>query len=175
MTLREVIVFAAPHSGLLSAGLGAVPAAALALGLSHRKGEGGTDPWRILYALLVYAACVPGMFSATLVGYSLLITRENLLDVSITIYFLPIVLMALTLVIMSRNVDFEEVPGFDKIWGLLGLLAVTFTGVLFVQQTRVVLLFHGSFAALGLFGLALFLTLRASARALLGPGSRARP
>ena len=133
------------------------------------------DPWRRAYSALVYSACIPGTFSAVLVAYTLFFTKENLLDVSVAVYFAPIIQMVLSLMIMSRNVDFEEVPGFDKIWGLLGLLAVTFISVLFIQQTRIILLFHGSFAALALFAGGLFFVLRVSARALLGPGSRARP
>lgn len=175
MTLRGLIALLSTHSGLTYAALAAVPASALALGRAHRDGEGGLSPWRNAYAVLVYAACVPGMFSACLVAYALFFTKENLLDVSIPVYFLPMAQMALSLAIMARRVDFDAVPGFDKIWGLMGLLGATFAGVLFIHQTRIVMLFHGSFAALGLFGLALFLVLRASARALIGPGSRLRP
>ena len=155
--------------------MASIPAASFLLGRAHPPGEGGLDPWRRAYSLLVYSACVPGTFSAALVAYALFVTHENLLDVSIPVYFAPIVQMVLSLVIMGRNVDFDEVPGFDKIWGLLGVLGVTFVTVLFIQQTRIVLLFHGSFAALGLFAAGLFLVLRASARALLGPGHKGRP
>lgn len=175
MTARELIAAGAANPGLLQGALASIPAAAFLLGRAHAPGEGGKDPWRRAYSALVYAACIPGTFSVSLVAYTLFATSENLLDVSIAVYFAPIAQMVLSLVIMARNVDFEEVPGFDKIWGLMGLLAATFTIVLFVQKTRIFLVFHGSFGALALFAGGLFFVLRASARALLGPGSRARP
>lgn len=175
MTVRDLIEAGATHPGMLEGALVSIPGAAFLLGKAHAPGAGGQDPWRRAYSVLVYSATVPGMFSAALVAYSLFVTHENLLDVSIPVYFAPIVQMVVSLVVMSRNVDFEEVPGFDKIWGLLGVLAVTFTAVLFIQQTRIILLFHGSFLALAAFAGGLFFVLRASARALLGPGNRARP
>lgn len=171
----DLIEAGATHPGMLQGALVSVPAAAFLLGRAHGPGQGGQDPWRRAYSVLVYAATVPGMFSTALVAYALFVTGENLLQVSIPVYFAPIASMVVSLVIMSRNVDFEEVPGFDKIWGLLGLLGATAVGVLFIQKTRIVMLFHGSFAALALFAGGLFFVLRASARALLGPGSRARP
>ncbi|TPW19627.1 MAG: hypothetical protein FD126_2497 [Elusimicrobia bacterium] len=160
---------------MVQGALASIPAAAFALGRAHPAGEGGRDPWRRAYTALVYAACVPGTFSASLVAYSLFFTHENLLDVSIAVYFAPIVQMALSLAVMRRNVDFEEVPGFDKVWGLMGVLGTTFLSVLFLQQTRIVMLFHGSFLVLAGFAAVFFVVLRASARALLGPGSKARP
>lgn len=175
VTGRELIEAAAAHPYAVQGALASIPAAAFALGKAHRPGEGGMDPWCRAYTALVYSACVPGTFSASLVAYTLFFTKENLLDVSIAVYFAPIVQMALSLAVIRRNVDFEEIPGFDKIWGLMGVLGVTFTSVLFLQQTRIVMLFHGSFLALAAFAGALFFVLRASARALLGPGHRARP
>ncbi|TBR21095.1 hypothetical protein EPO15_11115 [bacterium] len=175
MTVRELIEAGATHPGMLEGALASIPGAAFLLGMAHPAGEGGRDPWRRAYTVLVYAATVPGMFSTALVAYALFITRENLLDVSIPVYFAPIVQMLVSLVVMSRNVDFDEVPGFDKIWGLMGLLGVTFTAVLFIQKTSILLIFHGSFTALALLAGVLFFVLRLSARALLGPGSRARP
>lgn len=175
VTGRELIEAAATHPYALQGALASIPAAAFALGRAHPPGEGGRDPWRRAYTALVYSACVPGTFSAALVAYTLFFTKENLLDVSIAVYFAPIVQMAVSLAIMRRNVDFEQVPGFDKVWGLMGLLGTTFLSVLFLQQTRIVMLFHGSFLALAGFAAVLFFVLRASARALLGPGSSARP
>lgn len=175
MTGRELIEAAATHPYMLQGALLSIPAAAFALGKAHQPGEGGTDPWRRAYSALVYAACVPGTFSAALVAYTLLFTKENLLDVSIAVYFAPIVQMAVSLAIIRKNVDFDEIPGFDKIWGLLGVLGTTFLSVLFLQQTRIIMLFHGSFLVLAGFAAVLFFVLRASARALLGPGNSARP
>lgn len=175
VTVRELIEVGTRHPGALQGALVSIPGAAFLLGRAHGEGQGGQDPWRRAYSVLVYAATIPGMFSTALVAYALFVTHENLLDVSIPVYFGPIIQMVVSLVIMSRNVDFDEVPGFDKIWGLMGILGVTFTTTLFIQKTSILMVFHGSFMALAGFALGLFVVLRMSARALLGPDSRARP
>ncbi len=175
MTLRDLILAADAHPAL-TLGLLAVPcAASLLAGFLHAPGRGGQPPWRTVYAAIVYAACLPGTFSASLIAYSALFTRENLLDASLLAYFAPIGAMALSLFLARRNVDFDEVPGFDKIWGLLGVLAVSFTFALAIQKTRLLLIFGGSLWVLAASAAVLFAVLRWSLRRLLGPGNLGRP
>lgn len=175
MTLRDLIL-AADARPALTLGLLAVPgAASLLAGFLHGPGRGGQAPWKNLYAVVVYAACLPGTFSASLMAYSMLFTRENLLDASLVAYFAPIAAMVLALFLTRRNVDFDEVPGFDKIWGLLGVLAVSFTFALAIQKTRLLIIFGGSLWVLAASAAGLFAVLRWSLRRLLGPGNLGRP
>lgn len=175
MTVREFILEVDRHAPLVVGALAALPASSFLLGRLHEPGHGEDDPWRKLYAFLIYAACVPGMFSLSLVGYSLLLTRESLLDASIVVYFAPVVAMILSLAIMSHNVDFDRVPGFDKIWGLLGVLAMSFLSAMFFQKVTLHVVFLGGMTGLLLMALAVFVIFRVSLRRLLGPGSPARP
>ncbi len=175
MTLRDLIL-AADARPALTLGLLALPcAASLLAGLLHGPGRGGQAPWKHLYAGIVYATCLPGTFSASLIAYSALFTRENLLDASLLAYFAPIAAMVLCLFLARRNVDFDEVPGFDKIWGLLGVLAVSFTFALAIEKTRILIIFGGSLWVLVASAAALFVVFRWSLRRLLGPGHLGRP
>lgn len=175
MTLRELIAGADRHSALVLGALAALPVSSFLLGRLHEAGRGGDDPWRRLYAILVYAACVPGMFSVSLIVYAFLFTGENLLDANVLVYFAPLIAMAVSLAIMSRNVDFDQVPGFDRIWGLLGVLMMSFFVALFFQRLRINIIFLGGLSSLWLMALVVFVVFRLSLRRLLGPGNPARP
>jgi hypothetical protein len=92
----------------------------------------------------VYWACLPGVFVAVVVGYMLFFTSENLLDQSVLLYILPPVSMVATLVLIRKNVSFDDVPGFDRLSGLIAVIAVTFALVLAIHKTRLWLVFGGS-------------------------------
>lgn len=153
-SIRDLVRIAAGHP-LFGAGIMiALPLAALALGLMHGRERGGAAPWKYIYAVLVYLSCVPGMFSAVLTGYALFFTQENLLDVSAAVYFLPLISMAVTLLLMRRQVSFDAVPGFDRLTGLMVMIAAAFGIVFALSRTRIWLFFGGSIAAF--FALAAF-------------------
>ncbi len=175
MTIRELISLADHNSTVVLVGLAMPSVIALAAAPLHGPGRGGETPWKYVYSLLVYAVCVPGTFAASLIAYSFLVTKENLLDASIVVYVAPLAAMAVCLSIMGRNVDFDEVPGFDKIFGLIGLLGLTFLSALLIQKTRIGVVFFGSAATLLLFLAGIFLAFRFCARRVMGEGSRYRP
>ena len=56
-----------------------------------------------------------GLFAAVITAYGLFFTRTNLLEVNLLVYALPIVSMAFTLLAVRRNVEFESIPGFDRL------------------------------------------------------------
>jgi hypothetical protein len=76
---------------------------------------------------------------------------------------------------MRRGVDFDQVPGFDKIGGLLGLLGTTFTAALILQRLHFLVVMRGSITAFIAMVAAIFVALRWSARRILGPGHPGRP
>ena len=125
------------------------PALTKILGWIHGYDRGKETPWRHIYSILVYLVCLPGMFSAVLTGYTLFIVRENLLDTNLYIYFLPVISMIVALVFISQNTRFKDIPGFDKLSGLMTITAVVFILVLAISKTRIWLLFGGSIFLLG--------------------------
>lgn len=158
MTGRELLEAAGQHPGALVA-LGLLPPAiVLLLGFLHGQGRGSFAPWRYVYAVLVYASCVPGVGAAILTGYTLFFTHENLLDKNLLVYVLPVVSMVVTLVLIRKNVSFDDVPGFDRLSGLMIVIGVTFTLLLAIRKTFIGIFFGASLltlVAIGAFLIAL--------------------
>jgi hypothetical protein len=144
MTARDLVALAAQYQWHLTALFVVLPLVSGLMRFAHGQGRGGLSPWKYLYSVMIYLSCVPGILAAILTGYALFFTKENLLDVNLVIYMLPIVSMAVTLIIIAKSVSFDDIPGFDRISGLMVLLAITFVLVLAIQKTRIWLLFGGS-------------------------------
>lgn len=148
MTGRELVALLGSNPTLLGIVLGAPLVVAAVLGFVHKRGNGGNAPWKYLYSVLIYAACIPGMLSAVLTGYTIFLSRENLMDQNVLVYVAPIIAMTVTLMIVRKNVDFAAVPGFDRIWGLMTMIAMTFAIVLAISKTSIFLFFGGSIVML---------------------------
>ena len=158
MTTRDLIHQADQHPIALAVALAVPPVVACVVGRLDDRGRGGAGLWKYLYAVLVYLACVPGMFAGVLTAYTLFFSRENLLDTNLLVYFLPIVSMIVTLVLIRQNVAFDEVPGFDRLSGLMMMVGCSFAIALAIQKTRIWIFFGGSIERLfilaaGIFGL----------------------
>lgn len=156
MTIRELVALLGEYPLFVAAMLVLPPAATVACGLLHGRDGGRSAPWKYIYAVIVYAVCVPGLFAAVLTGYLLFFTRDNLLDVSLVLYFGPIVCMVATLGLMRRNVAFEDVPGFGRLSGLMAMIALSFAVALAIDKTRIWILFGGSIWFLLLLALVIF-------------------
>ena len=160
MTTRELIHLADQHPLVLASLFVLAPLAAWLCGWVHGPANGGNSPWKFCYSILVYLACVPGMFAGVLTAYALFFTRENLLDVSFLIYILPIVSMVVTLVLIRKNVSFEAIPGFERLSGLMVMIACSFAIALAIEKTRIFLFFGGSIDRLILVALGVFALLK---------------
>jgi hypothetical protein len=171
MTARELLALAARYPWLLVAGFALPPLAVWVVGLLHGRGKGLESPWRYLYALLTYLVCVPGMMAAVLVAYTLFFTRENLLDAPLLVYLLPLLSMGGTLLLISRKVSFERLPGFQRLWGLMLLMAITFVVVLAISKTRIWLLFGSSVWTLLLLCVVVYLLLQWASALVAGRSS----
>ena len=125
-----------------------LPVFTLLIGIFHRKKSGDRTNFRYLYSSLTYISAAFGTFSMSLIAYALFFTQINLLDVNFFIYFLPLISMLITLMIIGKQVEFSKLPGFDKLSGLIVLLSVTFAIVLFVSKSRIFIGFFGSMESL---------------------------
>lgn len=160
MTIRDLIQFLGGHSWFLVIAFTALPLLTWLLRLAHGPGNGAGAPWKYAYSVLVYLACVPGMCSAVLTAYALFFRNENLLDANLLVYVLPIVSMTVTLVFVQKNVGFEAVPGFDRLSGLMIMLACSFALALAIQKTRLFIGFFGSIERLFLLAAGIFALLK---------------
>lgn len=143
------------------------PLYALVLRLIHGKGRGGEKPWKYFYTVLVYLSCVPGMFITVITAYQLFVEGVNLIKLDLLVYFLPIISMVATLIMTKAQVDFREIPGFNRLSGLLLMLGGAFAAALIIDRLNFVVLFHGSI--LWLFGIAaaLFILMKIGSARLL--------
>jgi hypothetical protein len=160
MTTREFIEMAGRHWPVLLVLFVVPPVAAWILGFAHGPGNGARSPWKYLYSILVYLACVPGAFAAVLTAYTLFFSHENLLDVNALVYFLPLVSMVVTLVFIRKNVAFDLIPGFDRLSGLMIMIACSFAIALAIQKTRIWIVFGGSIDRLFILAAAVFALLK---------------
>jgi hypothetical protein len=176
MTLRELIQSSGQHWVPLCSTLVAVPIVSILLGMTHRRGDGGNAPWKFGYSILVYLACIPGIFASVLTAYSLFFSNENLLDANLLIYFLPITTMIVTLVAIRKRVPFEQVPGFDRLSGLMVLLGCSFAIALALHKTRLFIGFFGSAGMLFALAAGVFVIMRwAASRLFRSPSEPAQP
>ncbi|MDH3647637.1 MAG: hypothetical protein OER80_12780 [Gammaproteobacteria bacterium] len=159
MSVNDLIAAAAQHPLAILLALGPLPVLAWLVG-RFSADEGERSPWKYLYSVLVYAACIPGILAAVLTGYSLFFIRANLLQVNILIYGLPIVIMILTLVVIGRYVDFARVPGFDRLSGLMLIIGISFAIALFIVKTRIWIFFGSSIATLFVIAILAFILLK---------------
>lgn len=160
MTLRDLIQAAGNHPAPVVATLVALPVLAWLVGICHRQGEGRNAPWKYAYSVLVYLACIPGTFAAVLTAYAMFFRNESLLDANLFIYFLPILSMVATLVAIRKRVSFDDVPGFDRLSGLMVLMACSFGIALVIHKTRIFIGFFGSVEMLFVLAAGIFALLK---------------
>jgi len=122
--------------------------------------ESHTSPWNYVYSALIFLVCIPGTFSIILCGYSMFFQPQSLLQVNALVYFLPIVSMVATTMIVKQEADVNRLPGFNKLSGLVMLLAITFIAMLLIQKTRIWVMFVGNMGSLLILFLVLFVLFR---------------
>ena len=99
------------------------------------RGRGHGYPWKYVYTTLVYFACVPGTFSITLMVYSMFMAVESVVELNPLVYFVPPISMAITLLLIRREVNLKQLPGFVHLAVLLGEIALSLVIVLLLQHS----------------------------------------
>ncbi len=122
---------------------------------------------KYLMSFLVYAVAIPGVLSVLLVLYKLLMLRESLLDVSIIAYFVPIIAMVVTLLLLNRKIKLEKLPGFQRLSGLVVIITIAFIIIFILQRTYFGVLILGSFVQVILVFGVLMIVLRMAAKKLM--------
>jgi len=136
MTLQQFFDLLSDNPSVILFYFIAVPLTAL-LALVFGKGQAGLSPWRELYSLLVYLACVPGIFAITLNAYLFLFEKQSIMQTNIYTQIMPIVSMIVTLWFIRRNSCFEDIPGFGRIGGLSVLILVLFVVMWILEKTHI--------------------------------------
>lgn len=103
---------------------------------------------KYVMSAIVYAVTIPGVLAVILVLYALLMQRSNILNVGIVTYFVPIVAMVITLMILNKKVLMRNIPGFDKLSSLILMIGIAFGIIFILQKTYFGVLFIGGFTQL---------------------------
>lgn len=113
----------------------AIPAIALLAGI-FAKEEGHLSPWKYLYSFLIYLVCIPGIFAVTLNIYFFFWERRSVMNAELLLQVLPILSMILTLFIIKRNVNLDQVPGFDKLSGFMMIIGILLSLMWILDRTH---------------------------------------
>ena len=90
-----------------------------------------------MYTVLVYLTSIPGIFAITLSVYLFIFERQSILETNIFTQIVPIISMVVTLWLIRRNVSFEEIPGFDKLGGLIMIIAAIIIILWIIEKTHI--------------------------------------
>ena len=166
MSVLELFDYLKDHRWFLLGYTVGLPAFALLLRVG-RSGE--TSRFRrYLYSLVVYLSCVPGIFVLFSSLYLVAFRRENLLALDLLVFALPVLSMVVTLVVVRKSIDFDDIPGFQRIAGLFALTIGTFALLFVLDRLRILLFFRASILWFVVLGVAIFVALKLGGRLLFG-------
>ena len=138
MTLQDLFDYLSANPFFIFAYFLGIPLTALIAGWLG-KGEGHISPWKYLYACLIYLICVPGIFAITLNVYLFLFESGSILQTNLITQILPIASMILTLWLIRRNVDLDNIPGFDKLSGLVMMISAVLIIMWIIDRTHILI------------------------------------
>ena len=137
MTLQEFFDFLGSNPRYITGYFMLIPLVAL-LANWVCKGEGHLSPWKYLYATLIFAVCVPGVFSVALSVYFFLFQRGSILNTNILTQILPVLSMVLTITTIRRNVSLRYIPGTDRISSLMMLIGSVLVLMYILDRTHII-------------------------------------
>lgn len=170
MTLRSFIEMLGNNPFYLLLYFVLVPFTALLAGF-FGKGEGHLSPWKYLYSILIYLACIPGVFAIAFSVYLFLFERRSIFDTDLYVQIVPIVSMFITIFNIRSNVNFDAIPGFNKISGLIMMIAATLIFMWLIDRTHIYAFSYIPFYQLILIFIGLFLVIRFGLSSFFGGNS----
>lgn len=109
---------------------------------------------------LIYLVAIPGMLSVLLLLYNVLFLSTNILTLSLVSYFVPIVAMTATIIIINKKVKMAKLPGFTKLTSLFVMIILSF-GILYIlKRSFFGVIILGSFTSLILVFAGILIILR---------------
>ncbi len=138
MTLRDFFEYITAHSEVAVLFLLAIPMLAFLVNLWSGDTAEKIWQWRYVYAVLVYAACIPGIFALALNIYLFLFERQSIWTMNLALQLTPILTMIGTLMLIKRKIPFNYIPGFGRLSGFLTLIFALIGIMWFVDRLRLV-------------------------------------
>jgi len=138
MTLLDFFNYITAHSEVAVLFLLAIPAITFLVNLWSGTTAEEIWKWRYVYAVLVFAACIPGVFALSLNIYLFLFERQSIWAMNLAIQVLPFLAMVATLMLIRRKIPFAYIPGFGKLSGFMTLIFALIGVMWFVDRLRLV-------------------------------------
>lgn len=139
-SIATLVAELSQHHSEILAGLVALPVGGYLLGSLLLKVQERVAAWFL--SIVVHAAVFLVIPSAIVLAYLGLGSGVNLYsDVDALITFGPVLSGVLTLILVPQLMDLDDIPGFDRIRGLAGMVALCFGVVFFLSRTRIMLWF----------------------------------
>ncbi len=167
MTLQEFFDYLNANPLVVLAYFLMVPFSALLANFMGR-GEGHLSPWKYLYAILIYAVCIPGIFVVALGIYMFLFERgSSIFNMNLLTQALPVISMIATLAIVRRNAPFGFIPGFGKLSSLMVMISAIFILMYFLDRIHLVAWVNVPVQYLVVIVVVLLLTFRAGLKQMV--------
>lgn len=99
--------------------------------------EGKLSPWKYFYSALIFLVSIPGIFAVFLNLYLFLFEKSSIMDTNIYTQILPVVIMFLTFFIIRIKTSFSDIPGFEKISGLIMIISVIMLLMWIADRTHI--------------------------------------
>ncbi len=135
MTLGDLFGLINEHPEIVLFYYLAIPLSAFLTYLLGRH-AGHLSPWKYLYSAMVYLSVIPALFAITLTVYFFLFESQSILDMDLIIQVVPVLSMILTLWLIRLNVDFDLIPGFKKLSGLIIVIFIVLAFMFLIDRFR---------------------------------------
>ena len=137
MTIQALIDLLSEHPIYITAYFLALPVLAWATNWISME-QGHISPWNYLYSAIIFATCIPGIFSIALSIYMFLFQRGNILNTNILTQVRPVFSMILTITTIRRNVALEHIPGSERISSLVLLICSVLLLMYIIDRTHII-------------------------------------
>lgn len=159
MTLQELLNQLAANPRYIIFYFAMLPVVSLLAGWIS-KGEGHLNPWKYIFATLIYLAFVPGLFSITTSIYLFLFERRSIFQADVFTQILPIISLIATIWAIRQFVSLDDIPGFDKLSGLIIMIVAALGIMWIIDRTRILLFSYIRFELVIVIFAALLLAIR---------------
>jgi hypothetical protein len=103
---------------------------------------------RYVFSVICFASFIPGLFALTLNIYTFLFERQSVWDMNLVSQVLPVISMVLSFLIIKKTLEFEYIPGFEKITSLSAIVFVVMGVLWFIDRTRIFAFVNLPFSAI---------------------------
>ncbi|WBM75444.1 hypothetical protein [Saprospira grandis] len=95
-----------------------------------------------MYSLLVYGTAIPALISGVFWLYSIMMNQKNLLELSFSVYYLPLISAVIVFMILrKKGLKMKALPWFGELYELL-ITAALALGLLLLLMHKMVLPFQ---------------------------------